>query len=51
MGGPFGVPALWKSLLDILQDTEESYWQTANTGGTVFEISCFMENLLDTKDQ
>ena len=32
----FGVPASWKSLGDILQDTEESDW-------TVFEISCFMK--------
>ena len=39
----FRVPASWKSLLDILQDMEESNWQTANIGGTVFEISCFME--------
>ena len=32
----FGVPDSWKSLWDILQDTEESDW-------TVFKISCFME--------
>ena len=37
------VPASWKSLSDILQDEEKSDWQTANIGGTVFEISCFME--------
>ena len=39
----FRVSASWKSLLDILQDTEKSEWQTANIGRTVFEISCFME--------
>ena len=37
------VPASWKSLPDIFQDTEEADWQTANICGTVFEISCFME--------
>ena len=31
------------SLPDILQDTEENYWQTTNIGRTVFEISYFME--------
>ena len=39
----FGVTASWKNLPDILQDTEENYWQTVNIGRTVFEISCFME--------
>ena len=39
----FRVLAAWKSLPDILQDTEESEWQTANIGRTVFEISYFME--------
>ena len=39
----FGVLASWKSLPDILQNSEESDWQTVNIGGTVFEISCFME--------
>ena len=39
----FRVPDLWKSLQDILQDTEESNWQTANRDRTVFEVSCFME--------
>ena len=39
----FRVPALSKSLPDILQATVESDWQTANIGGIVFEISCFME--------
>ena len=37
------VPASWKSLPDIFQDTEESDRQTVNICGTVFEISCFME--------
>ena len=37
------VPASWNSLSDILQDSEESDWQTSNIGGNVFEISCFME--------
>ena len=39
----FGVPASWKNLPDIMHDTEESDWQTANIGRTVFEIFCFME--------
>ena len=39
----FRVPASWKKLPDILQDTEESDWQTANIDRTVFEIYCFME--------
>ena len=39
----FEVPISWKSLIDILQDTEEGDWKTANIGGIVFEISCFME--------
>ena len=39
----FRVPASWKSLPDILQDAEESYWKITNIGSTVFEISCFME--------
>ena len=30
-------------LPDILQDTEESDWQTVNIGKTVFQISCFMK--------
>ena len=33
----FSFPDSWKSLRDILQNTEENEW-------TVFEISCFMEN-------
>ena len=32
-----------ESLLDILQDTEKSYWQTSDIGKTVFQISCLME--------
>ena len=39
----FRIPASWKSLPDILQDTEESCWWTANIGRTVFGISCFIE--------
>ena len=39
----FRVPASWKNLPDILLDTEESDWQTANTGRNVFGISSFME--------
>ena len=39
----FWVPARLKSLPDILQETEESNWQTANIGGTIFEISCYMK--------
>ena len=30
----------------ILQDTKESEWKTANIGGTVFEISCFIEEFV-----
>ena len=39
----FRVAASLKYLPDILQDTEESDWQTANIGKTAFQISCFME--------
>ena len=39
----FGVPDSWKSQLDILQDTDESEFKTDKLGGTVFEISFFME--------
>ena len=39
----FGVPASWKSLLDILQVTEKYDWQTANIDVTVFEISFLVE--------
>ena len=39
----FRVPASWKSLPDVLQDTEKSDWQIANIVGTLFKISCFME--------
>ena len=37
------VPSSLNSLPDILKDMEESYWQTANKGKTVFQISCIME--------
>ena len=43
----FAVPASWKNLLDFLQNTEESYWQTTNIGRPVFEISCFMEKFVE----
>ena len=39
----FGVLASWKSLPDILQNPEESDWQTFNWDETVFQISLFME--------
>ena len=39
----FRVPASWKSLLDILQDTEESNGQTANIGRTVFEQALMLQ--------
>ena len=39
----YWVTASWKSLPDILQNTEESDWKTANIGKTVFEISYFVE--------
>ena len=38
-----GVPASWKCLLDILQDTEKCDWQTTNIGKIVFVISYFLE--------
>ena len=39
----FRVPASWKDMANILQDTGESDWQTANIGELVIQISCFME--------
>ena len=41
-------PNSWKSLADILQDTEKGNWQTANIGKTVFKISCSWKSLLNT---
>ena len=39
----FKVLVSWKSLPDILQDTEECDWQTAYIDVTVFEISHLTE--------
>ena len=41
-GHCYRIPASWKRQPDILQDTEKSNWQTANTGGQ-FKVSCFVK--------
>ena len=38
----FRVPVSKKSLQGILQNTEQSDWQTDNIGRPIFEISCSM---------
>ena len=43
----FGVPS-WKSLQDILQDTEESDWQTANIGRLLLKFPASWKSLSDT---